>query len=70
MCFKRKNNSENICRFCAHARLLCDSDNVLCETKGIVSEDYSCKKFAYDFLKRDPGKNAKIQSLEYVDINE
>ncbi|MBQ7822518.1 MAG: hypothetical protein IJ391_09595 [Clostridia bacterium] len=67
--FFKKKNPENICRFCQSARLIDDSDNVLCSRKGIVREDHTCRRFAYDFLKRDPGKSAKIEALEYVDIN-
>ena len=70
MFFKKKKNPENICRFCQSARLIDDSDNVLCSDKGIVREDFTCKKFAYDYLKREPKKQTKVDALEYVDIND
>lgn len=70
MFWKNKKDPENICRFCQHARLIDDSDNVLCSHKGVVREDFFCRKFAYDFLKRDPGKSVRVESLEYIDIND
>ncbi len=70
MFFKKQKDPEKICLFCTYARDVGDCDKVLCDHRGIVSNEYVCKKFKYDYLKRDPGKHAKISELEYVDIND
>lgn len=43
-----------VCRFCEHATLINDEQNVLCSVRGIVFADYCCRKFSYDPLKREP----------------
>ncbi len=69
MFFKKTEDPERCCRFCVNAKLLEDSQNVLCSKRGIVKNDYICKKYIYDYLKREPSKAKKIDALEYVDIN-
>ncbi|MBE6606209.1 MAG: hypothetical protein E7635_04140 [Ruminococcaceae bacterium] len=69
MFFKKKKDSEKICSLCSYARLIDDEDKVLCTLRGVVSAEYTCKKFKYDFLKRNPGKTKKIDEFEFVDIN-
>ena len=69
MLFKKKHNEDDICRFCANSKLTDDDDKVVCSYKGEVDAFSSCKKFSYDLLKRDPGKQKKIEPMEYIDIN-
>ena len=69
MFFKKKDSEDNICRFCVNAQLSEDSENVICSHKGEVDPFFSCRKFSYDILKRDPGKQQKIEPMEYIDIN-
>lgn len=69
MFFKKTKDPQKICRFCVNARLLDDTENVLCSKRGVVKESYVCKKYIYDYLKREPSKSAKTEPLEYVDIN-
>ena len=42
------------CALCEYANHLQDVNFVLCSKKGVVSADFSCKKFSYDPLKRQP----------------
>lgn len=58
---KRKKHLEHelpeICRFCINAHKLYDSDTMLCDHKGVVACEYSCKKFMYDPLKHIPSQS-------------
>ncbi len=61
---------DKICLYCEHAVILNnDSENVLCNSKGIVSCDYICKRFVYDPLKRTPAPKKKPDSNPLPDIN-
>lgn len=42
------------CEYCKHGRLSADNDKILCPKLGVLSRDFSCKKFSYDPLKRMP----------------
>ncbi len=42
------------CEYCKHGKLSSDGENILCIKKGVLSRDFSCKKFSYDPLKRIP----------------
>lgn len=44
------------CRYCAYGMLASSGQNVLCPKKGVVSNDYFCRRFQYDPLKRKPQK--------------
>lgn len=39
------------CAVCIHAKLLNDDENVLCEKKGIVPLNFSCKKHETDLTR-------------------
>ncbi len=69
MFFRKKNNDENICRFCINAKLIEDGEKTICSFRGEVDPFFSCRKFSYDLLKRDPGRQPKLEPMEYVDIN-
>lgn len=56
------------CAYCEHAAILHNEDHVLCEKHGVVRSAFVCRRFAYDPLKRVPGRNA-APKLEYVDID-
>lgn len=62
---KRKKHSEHelpeICRFCINAHKLYDSDTMLCDRKGVVACEYSCKKFMYDPLKHIPAQSPVLK---------
>lgn len=76
---KKKNDRDlpEICRFCVSAHSLFDSDTMLCDSKGVVGCNYSCKKFAYDPLKHIPlqspsltGGSEFFPSLDVDDIDD
>ena len=69
MFFKKKNNEDQICRFCVNAKTVPEKETVSCTFRGEVDPFFSCKKFSYDLLKREPGKTRKLEPMEYVDIN-
>lgn len=66
---KRKDNDYvKICLFCENATVLKGDENLLCQYKGIVSEDFVCRKFVYDPLKRDPKPTPKLYSIDKDDL--
>lgn len=70
MLFKKERDPERICKRCRYARIIDDDENVLCTYKGVIDAESSCKRFTYDYLKREPAKHIKPDSLEFIDINE
>ncbi len=48
------NRIEPACEYCKYGKLSADRKMVLCEKKGVVSTYYSCRRFIYDPLKREP----------------
>jgi len=67
--FKRKDNEyQKVCLFCENATILKGDENVLCKHKGIVSEDYVCRKYIYDPLKRQPSIKPKMPTLSKEDL--
>lgn len=46
---------EPMCEYCQRVHMQSDG-SLVCEKKGEVSGDESCKKFKYDPLKRKPRK--------------
>lgn len=42
------------CEYCRFASSVSLTDDMLCEKKGVVSKEYSCRSFVYDPLKRVP----------------
>ena len=66
---KRNDNGyQKICLFCENATILQGDENVLCKHKGIVSEDFVCRKYVYDPLKRQPKTNANMPTLSKDDL--
>lgn len=57
-----------VCALCENATVLKGGNGILCRQKGIVSEDYSCRKFVYDPLKRAPKLPRQIPTLSKDDI--
>ena len=50
----KNEDQKNVCALCEHASPLKGLEGVLCKYKGVVPEDYNCRKFSYDILKREP----------------
>ncbi len=59
---------QKVCIFCENATVLKGTGDILCKHKGIVSEDYVCRKYVYDPLKRQPKAPLKIQTLSQEDL--
>ena len=53
---KKEKDAEKYCEYCRYAVTVSLTDDMICEKRGIVSKDYSCRKFIYDPLKRMPRK--------------
>ena len=71
MRIRNKENIEIFCKYCERATPLVVDGKLVCSKMGVVSEDYKCRKFVYDPLKRAP----KIMSLdttglEFPDMND
>ncbi len=45
---------EPACEYCKFGKLSADRKMVFCEKKGVVSTYYSCRRYVYDPLKREP----------------
>ncbi|MEG1551409.1 MAG: hypothetical protein RR355_03990, partial [Oscillospiraceae bacterium] len=57
------------CEYCMNARKSPDGNTMLCTKKGIVDNDYCCKKFKYDVLKRTPRKPPKLSEFSKDDFS-
>ncbi|MBR6681386.1 MAG: hypothetical protein IKL40_00180 [Clostridia bacterium] len=69
MMSKRKENDyKKVCLFCENATVISADDNILCRFHGVVSEDYCCRKYVYDPLKRSPIGKPKIEELTKEDL--
>ena len=56
-------NNDNIiekkCCYCEHAAPIRETTGYICKKKGIVSYNFTCKKFAFDPIKLSPVLPAK-----------
>jgi len=64
----RENDYQKVCRFCENASQLRGDENMLCRFKGVVSEDFVCRKYIYDPLKRQPELPNKLPTLSKDDL--
>ena len=58
-----KNHSDDnvkLCEFCRYAAPIAISGDMLCEKRGVVGKEYSCRKFLYDPLKRVPRRPGEV----------
>ena len=53
---KCSEDTVKLCEFCRYSASLAMGDDMLCEKRGVVKREYSCRKFMYDPLKRVPRK--------------
>lgn len=65
MKIKNKSDIEVFCKYCEYATPLATGGKLVCQKYGVVSEDYKCRKFIYDPLKRAP----KILSFEGIEMD-
>ncbi len=52
------------CSYCTHGRIAPNKESILCKKSGLVDLDYSCKKFKYDPLKRQPTRPRPITTFD------
>jgi len=56
-------NFENIiekkCCYCEYASPIRETTGYICKRKGVVSYNFTCKKFAFDPIKLSPALPAK-----------
>jgi hypothetical protein len=48
------------CDYCMYGKRTKDGNRVLCEKRGLVEQNYSCKAFIYSPLKRIPVKQLRF----------
>lgn len=48
------------CRYCYLGKKSNSGNKILCEKKGIVDADFSCRRYKYDPLKRVPRKMPEL----------
>lgn len=60
--------AEKICGLCVHARILNDTEHVLCDKKGIVPIDFTCKKQQTDLTKVNIRRKRTIASLSDLEF--
>ena len=56
------------CIYCVNGITTADGEKVLCERKGGMLPDSSCKKFIYDVLKRSPEEKAVLPTFTAEDF--
>ena len=62
-----KKNTDDIarmCEFCRFASEIKSTDDMLCNYRGVVDKEYSCRKFVYDPLKRVPRKLPELMPID------
>lgn len=45
---------EKVCALCVHAVHIAETENCVCQKKGVVKTTFSCGKFKLDLLKLTP----------------
>lgn len=48
------------CAYCSRGSMAPTGTEFLCPVKGLVQSNFSCKKFDYDPLKRQPKNGPKL----------
>ena len=69
--FKQKlfnSNIEPSCGYCLHGTRTQDKEAILCQKKGIVTEDFRCRKFIYDPISRQPKVQPKMIKYDKSDF--
>ncbi|MBE6827660.1 MAG: hypothetical protein E7514_03475 [Ruminococcaceae bacterium] len=64
-------NTEDIspaCEYCQYGRPAPDGKTVLCPKKGVVKNDFHCRKYKYDIMKRVPKRAPKMQEFSEDDF--
>ena len=68
---EEKAELEKFCAFCEFGTPIPGVDgDVICIKKGVVKEDFVCRRFRYDPLKRDPKQKPPLPELEAVSLDD
>lgn len=51
-----------MCLYCEHGTKIIATDDIICQRKGIVKPDFSCKKFKYNPINRIPPKKTIVSN--------
>lgn len=57
------------CVYCKRSRHLGENEPMLCSKVGVVSQEYGCKYFQYDPLKRVPPKKVNFSKFSEEDFS-
>ncbi len=57
------NDIQPQCEYCNNGSTASDGEMVLCSKKGVVTKDFSCKKFEYNPFKRIPKRRRSLGSF-------
>lgn len=62
---KFKSDQTPMCLFCTKGKPLPGTEDVLCTLRGIVSQDYCCKKYEYNILTRKPRRKRELNTDKF-----
>lgn len=62
---KFKFDHDPMCLFCEHAHKISESQELLCDFRGPVLEDYKCRKFKYNIFARNPRRKNTLDTSKY-----
>lgn len=60
-----KFDHDPICLYCEHAHSLAGTEMVMCDKKGAVAENHTCRKFKYNILARNPRRRDNINTSKF-----
>ena len=61
-------NYPQTCENCFYGRMSDEKDCVLCVKKGVMDKSFSCKKYKYDPLKRQPKRRKPLEKYTEEDF--
>ncbi len=53
------------CATCKFATVLCSTDDIICQKKGLVSPDFNCKHYDYNRLLKRPPKRRNLATERF-----
>ncbi len=54
-----------MCKFCIHAKRIADTEDMLCQKRGTVSQTHACKKFQYNLLAREVRRKKVLDTTKF-----
>ena len=65
---RNENDYRKVCLLCENATVINGNSDVLCRFHGVVKEDFCCRRYIYDPLKRNPTSKPKLEGLTTEDL--